>query len=429
MHTVLVPLLVAAVACPPPPPAAEPRADRPRYALNVRIAPSFRTVTGELTVTFTPNRPTDRLVFRLWPNGPLQRQSGSRLDAGPVTRGGTRLRVQRPNATTLIVRLGRMLPAESAVTVRVPWRLRMPSGHYDRIARFAGGLRLGTFFPLLAWDPRRGWVTDPAARILSESSSTPAADFDIRVRAPSGVRTVVSGIPVGAGHWRSEAVRDVALAVGRFRIATTTAHAPDPVTIRVALTTGKPDVPLALARHALEAHSERYGPYRWPVYTVVVTPDVRNIGIEYPTLIFFGRSNYARLILDHETAHQWFYSLVGNDQARDPWLDETLATWAQKRLGSAGRRAPPRIPASVRRHVGAPMTYWSNLGRWYYYGVYEEGVKALASLHDDAAVDCALRAYAARQAYSIAQPGDLLDELNRVIPGAERRLAAWGIQR
>ena len=75
------------------------------------------------------------------------------------------------------------------------------------------------------------------------------------------------------------------------------------------------------------------------------------------------------------------------------------------------------------------MTYWSRFPRGYFYGVYDEGAKALRSLGNDDKVDCALRAYAARQAYAIAQPGDLLDELNRVIPGAERRLAAWGIHR
>ena len=32
----------------------------------------------------------------------------------------------------------------------------------------------------------------------------------------------------------------------------------------------------------------------------------------------------------HETAHQWFYNLVGNDQLNEPWLDEATtqyATW------------------------------------------------------------------------------------------------------
>jgi aminopeptidase N len=136
-----------------------------------------------------------------------------------------------------------------------------------------------------------------------------------------------------------------------------------------------------------------------------------------------------RVVIDHETAHQWFYSLVGNDQARDPWLDETLATWAQQRLD--GQRRPPRgtLPRGARRHVGEPMTYWTPYPRAYFWGVYEEGANALHSLGDDSAVDCALRHYVARRAYSIAQPGDLLDELNRFIPGAERRLRAWGIHR
>ena len=63
-------------------------------------------------------------------------------------------------------------------------------------------------------------------------------------------------------------------------------------------------------------------------------------GIEYPTLSFVGSGDFMRLVVDHETAHQWFYALVGNDQARDPWLDETLATWAQTRLGSGEPRSP-----------------------------------------------------------------------------------------
>src|SRR5262249_16326798 len=58
-------------ACPPVPPAPPPRADRPHYALNVAIADNLKTVDGDLTVRFTPNRPTNRLVFRLWANGPL----------------------------------------------------------------------------------------------------------------------------------------------------------------------------------------------------------------------------------------------------------------------------------------------------------------------------------------------------------------------
>jgi len=428
MHAVLLPFLVATVACPGVPPRAVPRLDRPRYVLDVRITRPFRTVTGNLSVTFTPNRPTDRLVFRLWPNGPPQLRAGSRLVAGPVTSGRAQLRTERPDPTTLVVRIGRILQPGARFTVHLPWRLRMPSTHFDRIARFPGGLRLGTFFPLLAWDPRRGWVTDPPARILGESSTAPAADYDLHVLAPRGLRALASGVRVGAGHWRGHAIRDIGLAVGPFRVKSLVAHAPGAVTIRAAVTEGRPDIPLLFARHALERLAVGYGPYPWRTFTVVVAPDLRG-GVEYPTLVFMSPGQYARLIIDHETSHQWFYSLVGNDQARDPWLDETLATWSQTRLGSPVQPSRGAIPSRATRHVGAPMTYWNHLDGAYFYGVYGAGVKALRSLHNDGAVDCALRAYAARRAYEIARPGDLLDELNRVIPGAERRLRAWGIHR
>jgi hypothetical protein len=404
--------------CPQPPALATPAPDRPRYVLTVNVARSLRTVSGTVEVTFTPNRPTNKLVFRLWPNAPRSRDEGVRLDVG-VVRG---FRTARPDPTTLVIRVGHEI-RDRGVHLRIPWSLRVPRAGFDRISRFEGGLLLGSFFPILAWDPRRGWVTDPPAEILGESSTSPVADFAVRVRAPRGLTAVVSD-----GH----AVRDVAVAVGRFRFASAVVHVPRRVQVRVAVARGgraQPKAILGAAMSALTRLSQRYGAYPWSRYSVVVPPSFGAGGIEYPTLSFVGASRFERLVVDHETGHQWFYSLVGNDQARDPWLDETLATWAQQRLD--GLRRPPhgRLLSGARRHVGEPMSYWTRFPRGYFWGVYEEGANALHSLGDDAAVDCALRNYVARRAYSIAQPGDLLDELNRFIPGAERRLRAWGIRR
>jgi hypothetical protein len=423
---VLAPVLAAAV-CAAPPAYPSPRADRPRYVLDVRVARGFRRVRGNVRVRFTASRPTDRLVFRLWPNGPLQRAGGQSLDVGAVTGGGRRLEVRRPLPTMLVVRLGRTLAAGDATTVSLRWTLRVPRGRRDRIAVFHGCLRLGSFFPILAWDPDRGWVTDPPARILAESSTTPAADFEVRIRAPRGVRVLASGDPAGPRLWRAHAVRDVAVAVGGFRVLAGKVRAPAPVTVRVAVPLSsplRPEIVLRLARTALVRLSRLYGPYPWRTYTIVVPPDLYEEGIEYPTLAYAAPPLFA-LIVRHETAHQWFYSLVGNDQYTDPWLDETLATWSQTRLGSPELR-PPSAPV---RHVGAPMGYWNDHRRQYYVEVYTGGVIALRSLGPAARVDCALRSYVARNAYGIARPGDLLDALNEVIPGAEAKLRRFGIHR
>ncbi len=410
-------------ACPPPPPLHSPPLDRPRYELKVNVAPDLRHVTGEETVAFTPNRGTDRLVFRLWANGPAQLAEGSRLDVQGETLDGKPASLRRPDPTTLVfvstVRRG------ETVTARLTWRLRVPTRGRDRIATFHDGLRLGSFFPILAWDDRRGWVLDPPTRVLAETSTSPTADFDVHVRVPKGMDAVVSGTQISTDEWRAHAVRDVAVAVGHFTSAITVVQLQHPVTVRVVVVgrLQSPQTILRLATRALRHYVKTYGPYPWGTYTVAGNPDIPNEGIEYPTLTFVGPGNLERVVVDHETAHQWFYSLVGNDQARDPWLDEALATWAQERLDGIDGEGF----YGTARHVGAPMTYWAGRSRQYYREVYGGGPEALRSLHAPAKVDCALRFYVARDGYRIAEPADLLEELDRFIAGASARLRRFGI--
>jgi hypothetical protein len=187
---------------------------------------------------------------------------------------------------------------------------------------------------------------------------------------------------------------------------------------------------LSLAKTSLVKLSQRYGPYPWRTYTLVVAPDLVNVGIEYPTVVFVGPGNFITTVVRHETAHQWFYSLVGNDQERDPWLDEALATWSQSRL--AGRlpgAGAVRSDESAMRHVGAPISFFTHRQADYFREIYGGGLDALASLGSPSRVDCALRLYVARNGYGIAQPRDLLAELDRVIPGAAERLRRFGIHR
>ncbi len=47
--------------------------------------------------------------------------------------------------------------------------------------------------------------------------------------------------------------------------------------------------------------------------------------------LFNGQpGDYLTAIAAHETAHQWWYARVGNDQALEPWLDEALCTYSER---------------------------------------------------------------------------------------------------
>jgi aminopeptidase N len=397
--------------------------------LRVDVRPNERTAQGDLAVVFTPDVATDRLVFRLWPNGPRLSRVGARLDTEAVTVDGAAVPAELETPTTLVVGRGTQFAADRPVEVRLTWRLRLPGVLDDRVSRSGEAVRLGSFFPILGWEPGVGWATEAPTTVDAEASTAPAADFDVTVTVPAGLSVLASGAQDGPTHWTATAMRDFAMSVGRFTTASATAHAPHPVAVTVGLHAGVRDTVqpyVDKAVRVLEDFSRRFGPYPWPVFTVALTPGLRG-GIEYPGHVMQGPGTIGRTT-SHEIGHQWFYALAGNDQARDPWLDEGLATYAEGRFEDTLEAARiVQIPAEARGHAGEAMAYWGSRPLVYYAGVYLQGAQALVALGDLSRVDCALRLYAAGAAYRVARPSDLVAALERVFPAAREVLAGYGL--
>jgi hypothetical protein len=413
-------------------PLPAPPADRPQYRMQVSLQPEERLVTGDLRVRFTPDLATDRLVFRLWPNSPYLARAGAHLQAGPVDAGGRPLRSANPTATILEVRPGGTLAAGQAIEVHLPWRLTLPELLGERLGALAGTMRLGSFFPLLSWEPGVGWATEPPTSGLAEASTSPTADFDVTVTAPQGLDVLASGVERGGGRWTASAVRDFALSAGRFRTASRVARAPGPVRVTVGVDASvhdeQPTRYLSSAVRALEDYGRRFSPYPWPSLTLAVTPSLPG-GIEYPTHIMQGPGTVGE-ITAHEVGHMWFYSLVGNDQARDPWLDEGLATYAEARVdGGTGRYQRLVVPEQASGRLGEPMTFWdARPSSLYFPGVYAQGAKALLALGGPGVADCVLRVYVAREAYGVARPADMVQAASAVVADARRILEGFGVR-
>ena len=421
---------VAAGECPRVPARATPPRDRPRYVLRVDADPVQGLVEGDVVVRFRPDLDTDRLVFRLWPNGPRPAARGVRLEVGPVTgAGGHALPSQQPDPTTLVVTPAGGLRRGQEIEVAVPWRLTIPGPVEDRVSHNGDSLRLGSFFPVLAWEPGIGWATEPPTSGFAESATMPTADFAVSVTLPAGYSALATGVPDGAGRWRAEAVRDFAMSIGRFETVTAVADAPHSVQVTVGVHRGVAEAPdryLAKVVAVLEDFATRYGPYPWPAYSLALTPGLGG-GIEFPMHVMQGPETIGRTT-SHEVAHMWFYALVGNNQGRDPWLDEGLATWAEARYEDSVAALQARdIPAAGRGQAGQPMTFWETRQSAYYRSVYVQPAVALAALGSADLVDCALRHYVAAEAYDIARDDDLLRSLELIFPGARATLAPFGL--
>jgi hypothetical protein len=182
---------------------------------------------------------------------------------------------------------------------------------------------------------------------------------------------------------------------------------------------------------ALQLYSQLIMPYPH-ISLSVVEADFLD-GMEYDGLFFLSRGfynlydgtpkGYLTFIAAHETAHQWWYGLVGNDQALEPWLDEAMCTYMEHIFYENIYADYP--PGSGESLVGwwwyyrvnfynpsgwvDSSIYDFNQFRSYRDAIYLNGAKFLEDLRNligDQAFFAFLRDYASQNAHGIATATD-----------------------
>jgi hypothetical protein len=415
--------------------AAAPWGQRPAVDLAMDVAPDLRSVTGRETVTFTPDQPICELVFRAWPNAPSPAGEGNALQVTDASVGGRPTApVVRPAGapagspgTLVELPLPACVAAGEVVRAELGFTLRLGENADERLGTSpaAGVAWFGSGFPMLAWVRGQGWVRDDAVRIPGETAVSEDFRLDaLRVTAPEGAAVSGAGRadppvpgprPGTTTHvFRADAVRDVSVAVGAYRvlerdIAGTRLHLFTPVTG----TRTDPERWAAEIDGAVERLQDLFGPFPYPDLWVAIAPS-QSSGLEYPGALQFGDTPPDELdqLATHELAHQWFYALVGNNQARDPWIDEAFATYAQAvATGTQDDFALDDVPDRVRGDLGDPMAAWADRGFGAYnVGVYTQGAAALVAAREQAGeerFDEAVRDYIAANAHRVVTPDDV----------------------
>lgn len=192
--------------------------------------------------------------------------------------------------------------------------------------------------------PGEGWLAHPPG-YYGEHQVYPLSDFEVNLQvlgAPAGLTIAASAPESQRGEWYTytlEGARTFALSLSPSlthttrQVGTVIIHN---YTFPYHQNAG--ERVLNTAAQALELYARLFSPYPHQ-HLAVVEADFLD-GMEYDGLFFlsYGFYNldngtpaqYLVALTAHETAHQWFYGVVGNDQALQPWLDEALCTYAEK---------------------------------------------------------------------------------------------------
>jgi hypothetical protein len=373
------PTSVVSTATPPPPgteitptnpslptetpsavPTALPDLERPQYVIDLQLNYSAKAANVNETITY-PNwsgETLNSLVLAVQPNlwsGGFSLKSLS-IDNQPVTNYtienlSQRLEVPLPQplqpsqTITITMNYGLILPQMQAYSNPEEVRPQI-YGYSDRQANFVD------WYPFVVpYHSGTGWVLHNPW-YYGEHLMYDLADFDVTVTfidganpqiASSGaeVESVTEATPEGtmSRRFTLEAGRTFALSMSdHFKVAMQTVADVTVYSYYFGLYDAPGEAMLQTTIEAMQTFSERFGPYRHKTLTAVQGDF--NDGMEFSGLYFISRDyfnlydgtprNYLVTIAAHETAHQWWFDAVANDQALDPWLDEALSTYSER---------------------------------------------------------------------------------------------------
>jgi hypothetical protein len=245
----------------------------------------------------------------------------------------------------LAIQLPQSLAPNAQVTITMRFRIDIPAKIKEHPYGYdVDQLNLTDWYPFVV-PYSSGWVLhDPGA--LGEHLVYDAADFAVNIRTiPTTVVIAASGMVDSqpSGEWtryRLDGGRTFAISASdQLLVLDATAGAagahiysyyyPGYETQGAAV--------LNAAVRSVGIYEAKFGAY--PYNSLSVVQADLNDGQEYDGLVYLAtkfyneydgsaRSNLVAIGV-HEIAHQWWFGLVGSDQAMEPWLDEALCVYSE----------------------------------------------------------------------------------------------------
>ncbi|HLB11750.1 MAG TPA: M1 family metallopeptidase [Dehalococcoidia bacterium] len=435
LAALLLTLLGQGMMGPRPSLAASP----PLYSVEASVEYGAGLVTARETVAFTnlSSQTLESLVFNVTPAYygafELRRAAVNALEVEQMLDG-----------SILELPLPHPLPPGASVVASLDFKIVVPR-QGGRFGRGPQVMALGNWLPLLAVyrDGRllsegqeRGWVRGQYVDV-GDAFFSQTADFLVTLRSDQPLSVAHTGDLVKQEDtvWAFEArgVRDFALALSPdFSVVSQEVEGVD---VAVFYLPGHEAIASTYLRAAVETLAWMKQklipyPYRHLHLAEINAINSGTVGQEYPSLIlasdgmaatYGGLDSSGGILAIHETAHQWYYGIIGNDQLYEPWVDEALVTWLSyhllraKGLGSfAGiwqdRVANPRPPSLP---VNSSIYDYPSDGP-YFSVVYRRGALFLEELYQSMGEEpffAALKEYSASFSGRVANPYALLDAM------------------
>jgi len=341
-----------------------------RYDISASLDPEASTLTATQTLSFVNDtgQTLTEVYLRIYPNHRYSAREKRNLykyasyfkaepfpdgfQQGALTvttlRDGARqdlsFAVEGDDATLLRVDLPEPCPPGGTCALEMEFTVDIPC-HLGRFGRYRDTFALNRWYPLLTVYDDGAWQKHPDY-LLHMPYVSDAAMYDLTFEVPEGY-DVVSGCDETVGDITVSGIRTVRLKssapLRELTLAVSSSYARHSITSDGVLIESyylKKDKVQAVkaasyAAEMLAYYGARFGAYPYkklsiaPVYlgyggsqnAGLVFIDTR--AYQMPTFL----DRYFEFLVVHETGHQWWYNVVGNDEFREVWLDEGVNSY------------------------------------------------------------------------------------------------------
>lgn len=321
------------------------------YSIEADLDPENRSMiyTETAKVTNTGADSTNKLYFHIYGNmyKHLYKVEDGDIVVKSVSDSKGRELSYRRTQEGVLYRVKLAEPLESGETAELTFvcEVLIPDLECEYGVSPDGELQLPSFAAQLAVYDENGWDTDSLPE-NGDKRYAAVADYALTVRVPEAYTLACNGNELS--YETSEGIATYTFSAERRRDLVIIACKDY---VRLERTAGNTKIlgyfnetvncvtgesmekVMDYTAFALEYFSDIFVEY--PYDTLIVTNAALGssfaVNKEYPGMItvYFDKTPLCgRDGAFHEVAHQWFYSLVGNDENQEPWLDEGFATFA-----------------------------------------------------------------------------------------------------
>lgn len=324
---------------------------RPLYQIDATYHPEREEVAAKMKVTIpqTGGNAWREVFFHLYPNVFREWRYGK--EAKPTKPGyievrhvkvdGREVKEKYVRDEIMKVPLAKPLAQGKTTQITMEFTLRLPRGG-TRLNTFKNTAFLAQWYPMLAVKNQSGWQVEPYTTV-GDPFFSEISNFELTFHLPEGYRLISTGKDLEPTRSpiriKQERVRDFAAVITKdyYKQSAQTAGG---ITVNLWMLPGMEKAAATLldtARQSMDYFSQIYGKYPYEEIDVVLGETGFGIaGMEYPGLITSIPTMQtekgirpAVSVVAHELAHQWWYGVVGNNQAKEPWLDEGLTTFSE----------------------------------------------------------------------------------------------------